>query len=454
MTTLDVYLEGADEPIGKLKSEPNEEISFSYTTSDLPHPISVSLPVREEPFGDVATRGFFSNLLFENEMRNQVMEKHAISAGDIVGLLYHLGTDCPGSISCVPEGAGPVKRPGLLAVDYEPMDGSPQVPEALSDVEGPLAVSEELARFMTSLRNNRRLPPQSEDPSPLAGVQGKIAMTRLHDGRLALPKKGSGAPTTHILKVPQANQMHSVRQEHHATRLMARIQKHKTAQTCVIGEGDLQGLLVERFDRRTEDGKVYRIHQEDFCQALGLGNTLKYERKGEPGRIFDALAVGRLMNATAQPGKARIAFFEITLANMLLGNSDNHAKNHALLYTGQRPILAPAYDIDPVMLDYSVTHEMSFRIGSARMADDVKKEDLDLFLKAIGAKGLVRPLARRCAEMIETSIALAAELPRPAAKQLSDVILQQAYHLSANAGFGIDVPEFDNVPVNRPGASD
>jgi serine/threonine-protein kinase HipA len=160
------------------------------------------------------------------------------------------------------------------------------------------------------------------------------------------------------------------------------------------------------------------------------------------------------MNATAQPGKARIAFFEITLANMLLGNSDNHAKNHALLYTGQKPILAPAYDIDPVMLDYSVTHEMSFRIGSARMADDVNADDLDLFLKAIGAKGLVRPLARRCAEMIETSIALAAELPRPAAKQLSDVILQQAYHLSASAGFGIDVPEFDNVPVNRPGASD
>lgn len=454
MTTLDVYLEGVPKPIGKLKSEPNEEISFAYTTSDLPHPISVSLPVREEPFGDVSTRGFFSNLLFENEMRNQVMERHGISAGDIVGLLYHLGTDCPGSISCVPEGAGPVKRPGLLAEDYEPLDGSPQVPEALSEAKGPLAVSEELARFMTSLRDNRRLPPESEDPSPLAGVQGKIAVTRLQDGRLALPKKGSGAPTTHILKVPQANQMHSVWLEHQATRLMARIQKHETAQTCVIGEGNLQGLLVERFDRRTEDSKVYRVHQEDFCQALGLGHTLKYERNGEAGRIFNANAIGRLLNETAQPGKARIAFFEITLANMLLGNSDNHAKNHALLYAGQKPILAPAYDIDPVMLDYNVTHEMSFRIGKARMADDVSKEDLDLFLKSIGAKGFVSPLAKRCAQMINASIQLAAKLPRPAAKQLSDLILQQAHHLSANAGFDIDVPEFDNVPVNRPEASD
>lgn len=450
MTTLDVYLEGVDAPIGKLRSGANEETSFSYTTFDLPHPVSASLPIREEPFGDVATRGFFSNLLFENEMRDQVMERHAIAANNIVDLLYHLGGDCPGAISCVPEDAGPVKRPGLLDEDYEILDGSPQIPDVLNTAEGSLNVSEDLARFMRSLRDSRRIPPESDDPSPLAGVQGKIAVTRLRDGRLALPKKGTGAPTTHILKVPRANQMHTVALEHHATRLMARIQEHETARTCIIGEGDLQGLLVQRFDRRTENGKVTRIHQEDFCQALGLGHSLKYERKGKPGRVFDAQAIGQLLNETRQPGRARIAFFEITLANMLLGNTDNHAKNHALLYTGQRPVLAPAYDIDPVMLDNSVTHEMSFRIGRARMADDVSSEDLDLFLKAIGARGLVRPLARRCAEIIKTSIALAAQLPRPTAKQLSDVILQQAHHLSSNVGFEIDVPDFDNVPVNRP----
>lgn len=450
MTTLDVYLEGTKEPVGKLRSRQNEEISFTYITADLPHPLSVSLPVREEPFGDVATRGFFSNLLFENEMRDQVMQRYAISAGDIVGLLFHLGADCPGSISCVPEGRGPAKRPGVLSTDYEAIDGSPRIPGTLSDAVEPLPVSSALARLMTSLRDHRRIPPDSNDPSPLAGVQGKIALTRLQDGRLSVPKKGSGAPTTHILKVPKANQMQAVRQEHLATRLMARIQKHETARTCVVGEGDLQGLLVERFDRRTEDGKVHRIHQEDFCQALGYGHTLKYERTGEPGRAFTANAVGTLLKATLQPGKARIAFFEITLANMLLGNSDNHAKNHALLYTGQSPVLAPAYDIDPVFLDDSVTHQMSFRIGCARMADDVQRQDLDLFLKALGARGFGRPLERRCAEIIEAAIAEASKLPRPMGKQLSDVILQQSYHLTKNLGLAITVPEFDNVPVNRP----
>lgn len=449
MTVLDVYLEAAREPIGKLRSGPDGEMSFTYVTADLPHPVSASLPLREEPFDDVVTRGFFSNLLFENEMRDQVMQRHGLSERDVVGLLFHLGTDCPGSISCVPEGMGPGKRPGVLSTDYDPLDGSPLIPEDLSNATEPLGVSGDLARIMVSLRDNRRLPPDTDDPSPLAGVQGKIALTRLDDGRLALPKPGSGAPTTHILKVPRADQMTSVQREHLATQVMSTIQNHPVVQTCVLGEGSLQGLLVARFDRRLEGEHIHRIHQEDFCQALGLGGHLKYERNGFPPRAFTAEAIGGLLDHTRLPGAARLAFFEITIANILLGNSDNHAKNHALLYTGHRPVLAPAYDIDPVLLD-DVTHEMSFRIGAARMADDVTAPDLDLFLKAIGARGFGRPQEQRCADMVKTALAAAAAMPRPTGKRLSDVIRQQAHHLSSNAGLGIEVPDFDNVPVNRP----
>ncbi|TCP61448.1 serine/threonine-protein kinase HipA [Rhodovulum bhavnagarense] len=449
MTVLDVYLEAVAQPIGQLSSDPEGEMSFAYHSENSLHAISASLPVRKEPYGDVAARGFFSNLLFENEMRDQAMQRHGLSERDIVGLLYHLGADCPGAISCVPEGARPGKRPGVLKKDYAPLDGSPVVPADLHTAAGPLAVAGELVRLMTSLRDNRRLPPDTDDPSPLAGVQGKIALTRLADGRLALPVSGSGAPTTHILKVPRAGQMGAVQREHQATRVMAAIQSHPVAQTCILGEGDLQGLLVARFDRRVDGGKVYRIHQEDFCQALGLGDLLKYERNGVPPRIFTAEAVGRLLDQTRVPGQARIAFFEITLANMLLGNSDNHAKNHALLYTGTRPELAPAYDIDPVLLD-DVNHEMAFRVGTARMADDVTEADFDLFLKAIGARGFGRPLAKRVAEIVTAALAATADLARPSRKRLTDVICQQAHHLSENVGLDIAVPEFDAVPVNRP----
>lgn len=452
MTRLDVYLEAVPEPIGQLSSEPDGDVSFRYVTDAIPHAISVSLPVRDEPFGDVAARGFFSNLLFENEMRDQVMQRHGIAERDIVGLLTHLGADCPGAISCVPEGAPPGKRPGRLDIDYDALDDAPVVSEAMpaNDLDiTPLPVGGAVARIMASLRDHRRLPPDCDDPSPLAGVQGKVALAVLPGGRLGLPKPGSGAPTTHILKVPRASAMFSVADEHLATRLMARALRHPVAHTRILGEGSLQGLLVTRFDRTVMEGRVHRVHQEDFCQALGFGHTLKYERNGVEGRAFTATAIGGLLRATRVPALARQAFFEITLANMVLGNSDNHAKNHALLYTTAKPDLAPAYDVDPVLLDAGVTHEMSFRIGRARMADDVSRDDLDEFMTALGARGYVNAQQVRVFGIVQSLVHAAGDLPRPNAKGLCDAILQQAHHLSKNLELGLDVLEFDAVPVNR-----
>ncbi|MDE2913702.1 MAG: HipA domain-containing protein [Paracoccaceae bacterium] len=453
MTLLDVYLEGVQTPIGQLSSKPDGDVSFRYVTDAIPHAISASLPIREEPFGDVVTRGFFSNLLFENEMRDQVMQRHGIAERDIVGLLAHLGADCPGAISCVPEGAPPGKRPGHLDTDYELLDGAPVVPEAapVNDFDiTPLQVEGTLVRLMASLRDHRRLPSDVNDPSPLAGVQGKVALAVLPNGRLGLPKPGSGAPTTHILKVPRAGAMASVAREHLATRLMARVQGHPAAQTRVLGEGSLQGLLITRFDRNVTDGQVYRVHQEDFCQALGFGNSLKYERNGVEGRAFTATAIGGLLRMTRVPAVARQALFEITLTNMVLGNFDNHAKNHALLYTTPKPELAPAYDIDPVLLDAGVTHEMSFRIGQARMADDVSRDDLSAFMTALGSRGFMKAQENRVIAVVQALVREAEDLPRPVGKSLCDAIRQQAHHLSANLGLDLDVPEFDAVPVNRP----
>jgi len=42
-------------------------------------------------------------------------------------------------------------------------------------------------------------------------------------------------------------------------------------------------LLVDRYDRfRGKDGMVRRIHQEDFCQALGVLTETKYASEGGP----------------------------------------------------------------------------------------------------------------------------------------------------------------------------
>lgn len=310
---LDVHLEGIAAPVGRLARGVDDAVQFHYLTEALPHPLPLSLSLREQPWGDAQARGFFANLLFENTLRDQVMERHGRDFTDVLGLLCHLGRDCPGAIACVPEGEGPAKQPGNLATDYDALD------------------AETLAEIMTSLRDRRRLPDTTRDPSPLAGVQGKIARTRLPDGRFALPKPDRNVPTTHILKVPRLRDMGDVASEHLVTSLMAEMQTHPVSQTEVLGEGALQGLLITRFDRITSGTTVSRLHQEDFAQALGLGPSLKYERNGTPERRFSAEVIGRVLRQTANPGLTRMALLDVTLTNLLLGNTDNHAKNHALL---------------------------------------------------------------------------------------------------------------------------
>lgn len=46
----------------------------------------------------------------------------------------------------------------------------------------------------------------------------------------------------------------------------------------------VQAIVVERYDREwTSESRWVRLHQEDACQALAVGPTLKYENEGGPG---------------------------------------------------------------------------------------------------------------------------------------------------------------------------
>lgn len=429
---LDVFLEAHPEPIGRLTRFDDGTTGFCYLTDALTHPLSLSLPLQEKPFSDSETRGFFANLLFENAQREQVMQRHGLDYSDIVGLLEHLGGDCPGAVSCMPVGAGPTKTPGDLQTDYDPLDEA------------------ELQHIMVSLRDRRRVPDDTRDPSPLAGVQGKIALTLLPDGRCALPKRGLNVPTTHILKVPRPGEMSTVSHEHLVMRLMTEVQKHPVAETCCLGEGALQGLLVTRFDRIVSGSIVRRVHQEDFAQALGLGPHLKYERNGIVSRRFSAEAVGRLLSATAQPGRARQAFLEITLINLALGNTDNHAKNHALLYEGPRPVFAPVYDVLPVLIDDQVTHQLAFDIGHAKMTEDIRPADLDAFIRDLGFPRTTPALLTRLRQIVAEVVSRIPEMSGPTRKRIGDAMAFQARALANALDMDIEIPERDLVVLNRP----
>jgi len=427
----DVFLEGINRPVGRLTGAPDMSLSFRYSADGLNanRALSLSLPVREEAYGDPAARAFFGNLLNENNALDSVMARHGIARNDIAGLLFHLGRDCPGALSCVPPGEGPSKQPGRLDSDYERL------------------TNDHLARIMADLRERRRLPAEIRDPSPLAGVQGKIALARLPNGEFVLPKSNLNVPTTHILKVPRNGEESLVDQED--TLLSLGRQTLKRNQITVAEPfacGNERGLLIARFDRVLEGNIVHRLHQEDFAQALGLPESLKYERNGAiAGRIFSAATVGGLFDKLASPAIARLKFLEATLFNLAIGNTDNHAKNHALLYDFERaaPAVAPLYDLVPILLDPGVTHDFAYKIGRAERFDQLQRDDFDAFCRAIGFRAGFNGTLRNQTKALLQSAADTIKPYGGRRKLLGDMIADQVLRLSDILELDVTVPERD-----------
>jgi serine/threonine-protein kinase HipA len=410
---LDVRLDGFGEPIGKLVRGEEGEMAFVYTHAHLNAPsacpLSLSLPLTDEPYSDRHARPFFENLLQERDSElSKIMAREGLDRNDIVGLLRHLGKDCPGALSVLPEGAPPAKVPGDLSKDYVP------IPE------------ERLGQIVTALRDRDPLPDETQDPSPLAGVQSKIALTLLPDGRLAEPRAGSGAPTTHILKVPDRQHERDARLED-LTMGLSHDLGFPTAVAAAHNINGISTLLVTRFDRALdEDGLVVRIHQEDFAQALGLPPSMKYERRGVGVRRFDAEGIGRVLGATALPVESRASFLSATVFDLLTGNVDGHAKNHALLYDiGRSPRLSPRYDLLPTRLDARLTDELAFNIGQSDKLDDITAQDFSAFMSALGitGRGAQERFLRSTVQPIGASLAAAtAGLTRNGFKDLADLI--------------------------------
>ncbi len=343
------------------------------------------------------------------------MAREGLSRDDIAGLLLHLGKDCAGALSVLPAGSPPVKVPGNPAADYR----------VLPD--------EKLIEIVTALRDRQSLPQGTTDPSPLAGVQSKIALTILPDNRFAEPIPGSGAPTTHILKVPGPD--HSRDAVHEAAALdLSRIVGCETCDASAIGIGNVKALIVSRFDRAlNEQGHFVRIHQEDFAQALGLPAELKYERNGTAGRRFDAASVCKILEATSNPLASKDSFIAAVLFDLVTGNVDNHAKNFAILHDRSGGIhLAPRYDLLPTRLDLNLTDELAFRIGQAKTLNEISAEDLDQFLAALNVKAAAarkRILQRHLQSLAGGLCEVLDTLTKNGMKLLADLIASNLRHL-------------------------
>ena len=207
--------------------------------------------------------------------------------------------------------------------------------------------------------------------------------------------------------------------------------------------GEMEALLITRFDRAlTGDGRIVRIHQEDFAQALGLPAALKYERRGTPGRRFDAPAIRRVLEATVDPAGEKDIFIKATLFDLMIGNTDGHAKNFALLHDrGGRIRMAPRYDLLPTRLDANLTEELAFRIGAADRLAAITADDFAAFLQALGIESAAARKRIRAGHTADIAASLARQLnglDKLNMKRFADLIASNIGTLTA--AFGLAAP--------------
>jgi serine/threonine-protein kinase HipA len=112
-------------------------------------------------------------------------------------------------------------------------------------------------------------------------------------------------------------------------------------------------LVITRFDREIIDHGVKRLHIIDGCQALGLQAGSKYERPyghtEHVKEIRDGASLSKLFDlvgqATPTPAAQRLDLLRWAIFQVLIGNTDAHAKNSSFFSTAAGLKLSPAYDL-------------------------------------------------------------------------------------------------------------
>lgn len=135
----------------------------------------------------------------------------------------------------------------------------------------------------------------------------------------------------------------------HATMTLAGRAGISVAETRVIHLADANALAVRRFDREQDR----RIHSISAGTAIRAGTPSGTEPEmGYPGLARILRRVGITENDTHQRDAREL--FRRMVFNILVDNTDDHEKNHALLvahpFEHGRLKLAPAYDVLPTNL--------------------------------------------------------------------------------------------------------
>ncbi|EJN08339.1 type II toxin-antitoxin system HipA family toxin [Herbaspirillum sp. YR522] len=319
-----------------LNSHGDSELAYDagWQSSALGRPISLSLPfnMHNEPIKGPNVTNYFEGLLPDSDIiRKRVAQRFKTGSLASFDLLSAIGRDCVGALQILPEGAKPE---GL-----EQVDG---IPVSEDDIE------RHLLDVVTVNRHGAPEDPDDDFRISLAGAQEKDAFL-WWDGKWMKPR--GATPTTHIFKLPigmvggkKADFTTSVDNEWLCLRLFKEFGL-RTANAEIATFGKQRVLVVERFDRAvSSDGqRLFRLVQEDFCQATGTSPHRKYENEGGPG----LKAMFPLLQQSERAEEDMHTVMASQLLFWMLRAPDGHAKNFSiqLLPGGGRFWLTPIYDV-------------------------------------------------------------------------------------------------------------
>lgn len=408
---LDVYLH--EIYAGTLIQNVSGRLSFRYDNHYIEenHPaLSISLPLKKGFYEGDTVKAFFSGFLPDDIIRHKLARYLGVSDKNPFALLEAIGGECAGALSLYPSGTTPLepKKEDAEILDQQKLE---EILELIK--KRPLLAGHDGLRLS------------------LAGAQHKIAVG-LQNNQITLIRGSS--PTTHILKPVIENVKDSAHNEFFCMRL-AKMMGIDVPHTEIRAVNDTPFFLIERYDRiQDANGCILRLHQEDFCQVLGLMPEIKYEREGGPSL---AQCNDILYQFSAKPAADQLKLLDRVIFNYLIGNADAHGKNFSFLYKGKKPELAPAYDLLSTAVYPDISTKMAMKIGGKYEPEKVFLHHWhQLVPNTEGAKkGIERQLQHLSNNCLEKALALKESLkkegtPSPIFEDICGVIEKRSQHIS------------------------
>lgn len=406
------------ETVGWISPHRTGRVKFAYAPEWLGkrgQALSLSLPCAEESFDATRSTAFFDNLLPEEGMYRELCREARLDEADIYGFLRIFGQECAGALVVAPEEASLPQT-----VVYREITGE---------------LEEILARHHGTPQGS--LIVETKARLSIAGAQNKLPVL-WENGKFFVPENGSFGPTTAILKPTTARFPDLHRNEFFCMELASKAGL-PTPEAHILQIGSYQAYIIMRYDRkRTEEG-VLRIHQEDFCQALGISRLYKYEENGGPG--FAACGKILLHPFVSGDMAMREAFIRCAIFNYVIGNCDAHGKNFSLLYeAGQQASLAPFYDLVSTMVYPELEQKFAMAIGKTFRYDRIaehswKQFSADMSIRPERLHSLMDELHEAVNSAVEPLAALHEEQygPSPVYDSLARIVREGLKKLAALA---------------------